>query len=203
MRKKIALFIAMIMIFSPVTVRGADAVVEICTAIAQPGGTATLNVRISNNPGFANMVLRVEHPPELTLTQYLNHVCDEFLFEGIGVMDGHFFTTWMGMDEDFENDGVLISLTFSVSSCAALGMFLPVTASFYNDIGEDPPVNSAGEEIFIYIEHGGVNVQFNVPPTGVPSVTAMMVLMLAFLAVSVVLWGFVLRRVGKIGGRKK
>jgi uncharacterized repeat protein (TIGR02543 family) len=122
---------------------------RVLCGFGDPGDDITVRLVLQNNPGFASMLMRVDVPAGLTLTDYA-------LGEDFGLGDGfqapplgatgHFYFGWTAARAtNITSRDILVSLTFSVDSDID-GRF-PISVSFKNPLsdGKDIPINSAGE----------------------------------------------------------
>ncbi|MCL2224985.1 MAG: dockerin type I domain-containing protein [Defluviitaleaceae bacterium] len=150
-----------------VTVVITEPTLTVSTAFASPGDEdVTVQIRLSDNPGFSSMALAVNFPAELTLTNIQTYSGVESIYRGqlgdVTISDG-FFAGWMGDYDGFTNftgNEAILTLTFDVDPNAELHEILPVTAAFKNAFGtEELPENTHGDEIPFRIINGGVNVR--------------------------------------------
>jgi len=146
-----------------------DSTLSLSTAFALQGDTATVQLRIDNNPGFAAMLMRLTFSEHLTLTGYevgraglsadmLDDLYDGFVSPGLGSADS--FIGWAGRDTDISINGVLLTLTFTINSGTPMNAILPINLVFESYVyGYEVPTNAAGNEVEIGIIAGEVRVQ--------------------------------------------
>ena len=134
MKKYLSLFLCMMLLLSiclPGTaVKAAGVPMIVCEDVTcEAGDQITVNVTISNNPGFAYLELTPTYSPELTLISVAN---------GTLISD---FTkdkqyVWVA-DEDVTADGLLMAFTFDVAQTVAQGEytvdFVVRTCANYNE----------------------------------------------------------------------
>lgn len=136
----------------------------VSTVFADPGDEVKVQIRISDNPGFATMFMRIEFPDELTLENYTLANADlQVSFtpphDLIDVGD-YVFMGWEGRTENIILNGELLTLTFSVCPNMATNRKLPITVTFGNAYGgENTPENVNGDKLNIHIVNGEVRVQ--------------------------------------------
>lgn len=139
----------------------------VTTAFANPGDTVDVPIRISSNPGFASMLIRLDFPDELTLTGYtLANAPGEYLQinfkspDNLSEVGNYAFMGWIARSNDITLNGELLTLRFKVTADMDTNRVLPITATFENAyFGEEPPLNSDKMELGIKIENGEVRVQ--------------------------------------------
>jgi uncharacterized protein YjdB len=137
------------------------ALLSVSSVAALPGKTITVNVDLTNNPGFAGMVLKVSFPKELTLTKYMVGNLDVFSgFTGPdGVLPGaacsisdKFYLVWW-RTSNYTEDGTLLTLTFAIDPDAKPGEY-PIAVAFEQHDEPRPPVDLQGNPLNIYITNG-------------------------------------------------
>ncbi|MCL2225116.1 MAG: InlB B-repeat-containing protein [Defluviitaleaceae bacterium] len=112
-----------------------SAVVSISTAFANPDDSnVQVHVRITNNHGFASMLMRFEFPRELTLTGY--SLASSDLYQNFkapydfAALGNYVYMGWAGRTENITREGTLFTLIFSVCADAPSVATFPVTATF-------------------------------------------------------------------------
>ena len=141
-----------------------DAIITISTAFADPGDTVSVSVRISENPGFASMFMRINFPSELTLLSaaLAKDICP-LNFEtpyDFTVVENYVYIGWAGRTENITESGTLFTLTFVVCPLMDTNRRLPITAVFKNAFdGYDTPTTADNEELYFRIVPGEVRVQ--------------------------------------------
>ncbi|MCL2223913.1 MAG: putative Ig domain-containing protein [Defluviitaleaceae bacterium] len=136
----------------------------ISTTFADQGDEVEVHVRISNNPGFASMFMRLDFPAELTLTGYaLSHhsLYENFETpEDLSTVGNYVYMGWAGRTANITHNGTLLTLTFSVCDDMETNRRLPITVTFENALtGEEYPRNTDYEELQISTINGEVRVQ--------------------------------------------
>jgi hypothetical protein len=146
-----------------------EAVISIGTAFADPGDTnVPVGVRIFGNPGFTEMMMRIEFPTELELVGYTlaadianaNFVINQMPQFGGNDDKTTVYMGWYAADEITQN-GILVTLHFNVCDEIATQQVLPISATFNNAEGEEVLRNANREPLNIHIadENGGVRIQ--------------------------------------------
>jgi|GEM_PF-4678530 len=138
----------------------------ISQAFAVPGDVVTVQLYLSNNPGFAHMLMRLNFSEHLELVGY-ELGCPVFhttvpadLIDGFeGPLGNDSFMGWALRDAPVTTSGRILSLHFNVLSAPMGVNFLPVSVVFENAIaGYEPPSDLYGNPLTIGIVNGGVNV---------------------------------------------
>jgi len=117
----------------------------------------TVQFRVYNNPGFSNMVLRVDIPEDLTLLRYESHpLLRDFEY---GSENGSEFFGWIGSTENFAVQGAVLAMTFAVNTDAENG-FKEISAAFESHLGKEFPFDENRNELLDFeIANGGVFVR--------------------------------------------
>jgi hypothetical protein len=140
-------------------------VLTVSTPFARRGDEVTVDISISNNPGFATMPLRISIPEGLTLVKFeLGHPALHADFVGPpGVSPGEptnitnqFFVNWT-RTTNFTQSGTLLRLTFATNPNAEPGNY-PVNIAFETVFAPSPPRNAAAEPLNIFIVDGAVRL---------------------------------------------
>lgn|GEM_PF-2531406 len=158
-----------------------DPTLLISIEFADRGERVTVNFRLTNNPGFANMMLRVDFPDGLTLVDYESHptLKEEALFPGLegDLNREEYFFGWIripeyeGHDTNLHVEGPILTLTFDVCPTAERGSFKEISAAFATTQASEFPTqfrpnDSGGEDYELTnfkIEYGGVVVRELLP----------------------------------------
>jgi len=133
----------------------------ISNSFADRGELVTVQFRVDNNPGFANMVFRVDFPEELTLVGFNSHptLLDNRQFPEPEDDQHDNYFGWIAGTENFFEHGSILELTFAVSPTAQFG-FKPITAVFESHRGQEFPSNEDEVELMNFeIASGGVTVR--------------------------------------------
>ncbi|MCL1844151.1 MAG: leucine-rich repeat protein [Defluviitaleaceae bacterium] len=136
---------------------------SVANTFASPGGEVTVNFRLHDNTGLANLNLRINFPETLTLIRY-NASYTDFNFVGLQIPPGGIGELsfvqagWYSPQEDFTNNGRFFSLTFLVDEDAAYGI-LPITVELVTAAGlPDPPRNVNHVPLYFSVINGSVQV---------------------------------------------
>ncbi len=116
-----------------------DPTIIVDNAEASAGETVTVTVRIENNPGIAGAILRLSYDSALTLTGASNGEAFSYLqFTRPGQYSNPCNFCWDSESGMATEDGVILTLTFTVSNTAASGDTLDVSVSYtYGDIYDE------------------------------------------------------------------
>lgn len=134
-----------------------DAVLTVSQATGKAGGTVTVELSLSENPGIAGMILYLDYSDELTLTEAKKGeaLSTLTLTPGGNISAKPFKFVWDGQDEDKSN-GIIAVLTFHIADNAAEGTY-PVTLS-YNP-GDIYAGDIAMTDVNCHIVNGSVTVR--------------------------------------------
>ena len=138
--------------------------VSVESAFAMPGSTVNVNVNISNNTGIAGARLRLSYDSGLTLTAAASgEAFGELDFTRPGVYTSPCNFSWDSESAVATEDGVILTLTFSVAEDAAPGDALHIGLTYqYGDV-YDSDLNSVaitiknGSLVLIDFTYGDVN----------------------------------------------
>ncbi|MCL2225057.1 MAG: dockerin type I domain-containing protein [Defluviitaleaceae bacterium] len=120
---------------------------SVSRGVAKPGEYVTVQIHLGNNPGFANMELRMDFPATLTLldSQTTAH------FSSLDA-SGSAIWRWENGSSNIYEQGAVLTMTFQICPYEPLGL-LPITATFIS-----PPVNNVGETLNFQIYNNIVRV---------------------------------------------
>jgi hypothetical protein len=133
---------------------------SVSSAAANRGGGTTVQIRIDNNPGFANLFLRISLPDGVQVVNFQNnHPMETGHFVEIYPMPnaGNFHTGWVGKSADSYFSGTLLTLNLAVDDTAQLGPHA-ITAAFENIWNPDIPTNLRGDLLDIAIVNGELEI---------------------------------------------
>ena len=164
-KRLLSLLLAAVMIFSclPLSVFAADVngpKITVVSQYAASNSSVQVDLKITNNPGIAGATLTVAYDSKLTLTDAVSNG----VFSDLGFTKPGKFTSPCNFIYDSESevateDGVFLTLTFTISDEANQGETLPVTVSYRNgDI-----FDGAMENVYPSIENGAVTVIDYIP----------------------------------------
>jgi len=149
-----------------VTVASPAPSLAISSASAVPGGEATLEVTLANNPGFAGLPLRISIPEGLRLAKIESgsevlsfRAGPGDIFDGEPILParaGHAYIM-MWHTANYDKDGVLLRLTFAVDSNAAEGSH-PVEITYATAEGSSAPMDIDRAPLDIAVANGGITV---------------------------------------------
>jgi len=134
---------------------------SISNEFADRGEEVTVQFRVDNNPGFANMVFSVDFPDDLTLVSYESHptLLEGRQFPGLEDDQHGIYLGWIAGNENFYSEGPVLTLTFMVNPNAQRG-FKPITAVFESYHGYEFPTDENKVELTDFvISSGGVTVR--------------------------------------------
>lgn len=132
-----------------------DCTITVETVDANPDSTVDVNVSIKNNPGILGATLKVSWDNRLSLVSSQNGEAFSALDLTASKKNGGNFVWYKTdiADEDIQ-DGVILTLTYSVPADVDEGAFLNVSVSY-----EDGDINDKNlESVYPTITTGGVNV---------------------------------------------
>jgi|GEM_PF-1956557 len=147
---------------------------SVSTEFADQGEQVTVNFRVNNNPGFANMVFRVNYPAGLSVLSYQSHPALYMgaQFPGLGLDDPEGsgdsrILGWIGGTENFRMDGTdeyingtILTVTFQIAQGVPRGTFQEISAVFESYRGPELPTNAAEQEIPNFVTaSGGVHIR--------------------------------------------
>ena len=136
----------------------AGGVLKLSGAEAYPGETVTIDLTLSDNPGFVNMMLTVRYDPALTLTGVTDKGVIPGQMHAQNYSANPYQLTWMNdtSSANITANGVIASLSFRIADDAATGIY-PVTVSYnYNNL-EILDVNM--QPVIIAVESSGITVK--------------------------------------------
>ncbi|MCL2576941.1 MAG: InlB B-repeat-containing protein [Defluviitaleaceae bacterium] len=151
-----------------------DAVLDVTTVSASAGSEVTVQIRLTNNPGFASLPLRVTIPEGLTLVQYdiPENLRNDFTppqhgyyanpqntipGERIpGGLTGDVYFAWF-RSINYTSDSILLTLTFEIDQNVAVST-LPLNVTFAGKNGNEPPADSNGRALDFIITNGHVKI---------------------------------------------
>lgn len=131
MKKYVSLFLCLVLLLSAApTVYATGTPSIICEDVScAPGEQITVNVTVSNNPGFTYLEMTPGYAEELTLVDVTNGELISDFTEGKQYI-------WVA-DEDVKTDGLLMTFTFSVADTVPAGEyavgFVVRTCGNYNE----------------------------------------------------------------------
>lgn len=125
-----------------------------------------VNVEIKNNPGIFGAILTFAYDSKLTLTAATaGSAFGELVMTKPGVFKSPCNFVWDGQDAPAENDGIILTLTFTVSQDVDSGEVLEISCSYMNgDI-----VDANFESIDLDLMNGAINVSTEGAHTHTPS----------------------------------
>jgi|GEM_PF-2450303 len=145
---------------------------RVSSTTARAGQTATVQINIEDNPGFAAMPLRIRIPAGLTLTSYSLGIAGlapyfdgpEGTSPGTTInpgLTGDVFMSFSRKTTNFYDNGMLLSLVFAVDAGVAPDT-LPIIVEFYSNRPEpfffSPPTDVNEEYVEIVIVNGHIEV---------------------------------------------
>ena len=125
----------------------------ISNAFADRGDEVTVQLRVIDNPGFTNMIIRVDVPDDLTLLEYESHpALRNNPFTRVG--DTMYFER-EDVSSNFYGDGPILILIFAVANNAPLGL-KPITAELSYSPDTDFQISNGGVRVRV-LRMGDVN----------------------------------------------
>ena len=117
-----------------------SAVIRADAVTADPNGTVTVALTITNNPGILGAAISIAYPDELTLTDASGG--DAFSMLSMtkpGVYESPCNFLWDGQEitADQVRDGVILTLTFAISASAKEGAVYSVSVSVLDAVDND------------------------------------------------------------------
>jgi len=136
-----------------------------------PGDTFTATIGITENPGFAAMVLRMRIPAGLELIDATAHSLHDMYYgfelpacandtppSQTAPLHGEVFFGWTGRSRNFYANGAMFDLTFRVTETAAAGT-APVLLAFANGMGAyELPTDYLRREVQIALPGGVIGI---------------------------------------------
>ena len=111
-----------------------SASIEISSAEAMPGETITVDVKISDNPGLASLVLKLSYDQSLlTLTNVAYHTGMGGQTVPPASLTSPVTLYWVNGFANYTGNGIFATLTFKVSENATDGATADITASYKPD----------------------------------------------------------------------
>lgn len=127
----VALSLVILMSLIPVgALAVSTAQIAVGEAFGTPGASVTVNITIDGNPGLSSLLLDLEYPEELTLTNVESgFALSELDFSVPTQLASPCKLLWDTLDSVATEDGIILSATFAVSEDAETGKDYAVSVS--------------------------------------------------------------------------